>query len=204
MELYCSKKWCIPEHQIRDESHRWVSQNPISRYKGFSCDGVRLYSSYGYQKDDRGIPLKRTSDDVYNKVPEYRGNLSFTYEVGKTYHETGTITLCTTGFHACNHLLDCMSYYPLSEFVPRVYAKVSVWGILDEQDGKLAAEYLRIDKLLTKDQVVAACTGILHNPTCKCSTISETIIRQDPDTTTSYWESLLGLVTTRKFNSCIQ
>lgn len=39
----------------------------------------------------------------------------FQYEVGKSYHEDGNISLCNKGFHACLNLFDCFSYYPFGK-----------------------------------------------------------------------------------------
>ena len=35
----------------------------------------------------------------------------FQYEVGKTYEMTGSIGLCSRGFHFCETLADCFDYY---------------------------------------------------------------------------------------------
>ena len=35
----------------------------------------------------------------------------FQYEIGKEYEEK-TASLCNTGFHACEHPLDVLGYYP--------------------------------------------------------------------------------------------
>ena len=45
----------------------------------------------------------------FNKDLTCRG---FQYEEGKTYH-TERAKCCDTGFHACEHPLDCFSYYSL-------------------------------------------------------------------------------------------
>ena len=37
--------------------------------------------------------------------------LDFQYEVGKTYKHEGELELCGAGFHVCERLIDCFSYY---------------------------------------------------------------------------------------------
>ena len=74
----------------------------------------------------------------------------FYYEVGKEY-KSNKVDICSAGFHSCMCLTDCLSYYPLSASV--VYAEVEIWGKIEERDGKIASEYLKITKILTFKKV---------------------------------------------------
>jgi len=45
---------------------------------------------------------------VYNKDFQCR---NFQYEIGKEYLHSGEISVCHSGFHFCEKLIDCFSYY---------------------------------------------------------------------------------------------
>lgn len=81
---------------------------------------------------------------------------NFQYEEGKTY-KTEEVTICKTGFHACEYPLDCFNYY-----VPNksVYYEVELYGKIgtsNEQDSKVCATEIKIGaKLDIADLVKAA------------------------------------------------
>lgn len=70
----------------------------------------------------------------FNKDMTCRG---FQYKEGKEYEEE-TADVCNSGFHACEHPLDCFGYYSPNE---SVYHEVEQNGEFDrgEDDSKVAS-----------------------------------------------------------------
>ena len=75
----------------------------------------------------------------FNKDMTCRG---FQYEEGKEYEEE-TADVCHSGFHACEHPLDCLGYYSPSE---SVYHEVEQSGEFDrgEDDSKVASTKIKV------------------------------------------------------------
>ena len=78
----------------------------------------------------------------------------FQFEEGKTYEEP-VASLCHSGFHACEHPLNCFSYYPPSK---SVYHEVDLDGVSDErgEDTKVAAKKITVGPRLTIADMVKA------------------------------------------------
>lgn len=66
----------------------------------------------------------------------------FQYEEGKEYEEE-TADVCHSGFHACEHPLDCLGYYSPNE---SVYHEVEQSGEFDrgEDDSKVASTKIKV------------------------------------------------------------
>ena len=75
----------------------------------------------------------------FNKDMTCRG---FQYEEGKEYEEE-TADACHSGFHACEHPLDCLGYYSPNE---SVYHEVEQSGEFDrgEDDSKVASTKIKV------------------------------------------------------------
>jgi hypothetical protein len=75
----------------------------------------------------------------FNKDMTCRG---FQYEEGKEYEEE-TADVCNSGFHACEHPLDCLGYYSPNE---SVYHEVEQSGEFDrgEDDSKVASTKIKV------------------------------------------------------------
>ena len=76
---------------------------------------------------------------VFNKDWTCRG---FQYEVGKTYEMDGKIELCDRGFHFCERLIDCFSYY---DFDPQnKFAEVEALGAILSDGHKYCTNKIKI------------------------------------------------------------
>ena len=87
----------------------------------------------------------------FNKDMTCRG---FQYEEGKEYEEE-TADVCNSGFHACEHPLDCFGYYSPNE---SVYHEVEQSGEFDrgEDDSKVASTKIKIGARLDISGLVKA------------------------------------------------
>ena len=87
----------------------------------------------------------------FNKDMTCRG---FQYEEGKEYEEE-TADACHSGFHACEHPLDCLNYYSPNE---SVYHEVEHSGEFDrgEDDSKVASTKIKIGARLDISGLVKA------------------------------------------------
>ena len=76
----------------------------------------------------------------FNKDMTCRG---FRYEEGQEYEHDGDIELCKSGFHACEHPLDCFRYYAPNK---SVYHQVELHGDMEAHpDGsKIVASNIKI------------------------------------------------------------
>ena len=80
----------------------------------------------------------------------------FKYEEGKEY-KTGTAKVCESGFHACEHPLDCLGYYAPGD--GSVYHEVELGGKIDKcsnGDTKVAATKIKIGARLSIAGLVKA------------------------------------------------
>ena len=87
----------------------------------------------------------------FNKDMTCRG---FQYEEGKEY-TTDKAELCNSGFHACEHPLNCFDYYAPSE---SVYHEVELVEVSDgrESDTKVCAKKIKIGAALNIKGLIKA------------------------------------------------
>ena len=86
----------------------------------------------------------------------------FQYEIGKTYRHSKSIQMCSSGFHACQKLIDCFRYCSFCPTENRV-AEVLVWGDIqrDSCDTKVCASRIHIIRELSWQEVSNICnTGV--------------------------------------------
>jgi hypothetical protein len=78
----------------------------------------------------------------------------FQYEEGEEY-ETREAKVCSCGFHACEHPLDCFNYYSPSE---SIYHEVEQSGKISKEsnDSKIASTKIKIGARLSISGLVEA------------------------------------------------
>ena len=69
--------------------------------------------------------------------------MDFQYEEGKEYVHDGEVSVCNSGFHACERPLDCFNYYSPSE---SVYHEVEINGDVSKatDDSKVAGSKIKV------------------------------------------------------------
>ena len=89
----------------------------------------------------------------------------FQYEEDKEY-KTDKVKVCESGFHACEHPLDCFSYYQPST---SVYHEVEIEGEIDksDEDSKVASSNIKIGARLTIAGLVKAALDFTFSRTKK-------------------------------------
>jgi hypothetical protein len=65
----------------------------------------------------------------------------FQYEVGKTYKHEGNISVCNSGFHACENPFDVLNYY---SDIDGKYCEVEQSGNIQQREDKIASSEIRI------------------------------------------------------------
>jgi hypothetical protein len=117
--------------------------------------------------------MSPVADNISPAVVAYKGFnrqmqcLGYQFEVGETYTHKGEVTVCQSGFHACENPLDVFSYYPPGT---SVYAEVEASGEISRREGdtKLASRKLHVKAALIIGEIVsrAVAWAIAHgNPT---------------------------------------
>ena len=88
------------------------------------------------------------------------------YEVGGEYELDGTPVLCERGYHFCQRLDDCFTFYVRDARI----CEVEAWGtVVAGDDGKSVADHIRIVRELDRHEVLDLantgryCTGIRNS-----------------------------------------
>ena len=89
----------------------------------------------------------------------------FRYKEGKEYERKGDVTACESGFHACEHPLDCFGYYMPSS---SVFHEVTLSGKTDKggNDSKIAASHIRIGARL---DIASICKAAFQFVRSRCT-----------------------------------
>jgi hypothetical protein len=100
--------------------------------------------------------IETASEVTVMSIKGFDQNLScrgFKFEIGKTYTHTGKVEKCEAGFHACEHPLDVLRYYPPA--MSR-YAVVTQSGTMsrDDSDTKIASAKITIEAEIQLPQLI--------------------------------------------------
>ena len=87
----------------------------------------------------------------------------FQYKVGREYTHKGPVSVCNSGFHACENPIDCLRYYEPGK---SVYHEVELGGATDSDDTKIAASYIRIGARL---DIARLCKATFAYVRSKCT-----------------------------------
>jgi hypothetical protein len=100
--------------------------------------------------------LPSAAEETVIAVKGFDENLrcrEFQFEVGKTYEHAGKIEICASGFHACEHPLDVLRYYPSAT---SRFAVVTQSGSLARHtdDTKVASAKITIEAEIQLPQLI--------------------------------------------------
>ena len=86
---------------------------------------------------------------VFNPDWTCRG---FKYQVGKTYEEEASPSICGRGFHFCKNLADCFNYYNFDS--DNKVAEIEAFGDISEGDDKCCTNKIKIVREITWYEVL--------------------------------------------------
>ena len=79
------------------------------------------------------------------------------YEIGKSYHEDGSIECCFNGLHFCATIKDVFDYYPEED--GNRFFEIEARGEIKTEGNKYAASDLKIIKELSEVEINRATYG---------------------------------------------
>ena len=86
---------------------------------------------------------------VFNPDWTCRG---FKYQIGKTYEEEASPSICYRGFHFCKKLADCFNYYNFDS--DNKVAEIEALGDISEGDDKCCTNKIKIVREITWHEVL--------------------------------------------------
>jgi hypothetical protein len=92
-----------------------------------------------------------------NEIIAYKGFnsdltcLDFQYEVGQNYHHDGEVSLCGSGFHACEHPLHVLKYYDARQ---SRFCEVRLAGKVERGEDKLCSASIEIQAEISLGQLI--------------------------------------------------
>ena len=98
----------------------------------------------------------------------------FQYQIGKQYHCTGEIEVCSNGFHACKNPLDVFYYYPPTN--NNRYAETEQAGKLSQHnnDSKIASEKILVKAEINLSAMISAAVKFIFEKTKSSKTTNAT------------------------------
>jgi hypothetical protein len=110
----------------------------------------------------------------------------FQYQIGKQYHCTGEIEVCSNGFHACKNPLDVFYYYPPTN--NNRYAETEQAGKLSQHnnDSKIASEKILVKAEINLSAMISAAVKFIFEKTKSSKTTNATTGEGANSATTGY------------------
>ena len=107
------------------------------------------------------------------------------FEVGKTYTHDGPVVVCKSGYHACEHPLDVLRYYPPAS---SRYAIVAQSGALarHQDDSKIASGIITIQAELRLHDLIQAAVAYTFSRAKKVNGASTKAARKAVSATGDY------------------
>ena len=78
---------------------------------------------------------------------------NFQYEVGKEYEYQGRISICESGFHACEKLEDCFTYYDCVQWNKIAEVELSGEIYSHDEDSKKCASKIKIVREIAFNEI---------------------------------------------------
>lgn len=88
----------------------------------------------------------------------------YQYTVGQVHTmDASCVRICLSGFHFCRFPLDVLQYYDYNRDSTIIYGRVVASGTIINDQFKSVSSELKITNILTYDQLLDACTGVLFS-----------------------------------------
>ena len=112
------------------------------------------YNTPSFQKEMVMADKKETTITAYKGFDSDWKCRNFHYEIGKTYTHDGDVSLCKSGFHACEYPMDVFAYYPPTGQI----AAVELGGVTDEksEDSKRVGRSITIRAAIDIPSLISA------------------------------------------------
>ena len=113
----------------------------------------------------RPVKIKATTMKGYKAFDENLKCMDFQYEIGKEYEIEGELRLCQNGFHFCENIADCYTFYPAKEYT-RICEVEASGEIITNDMKKFCASKIKILSEITDERkrcnIYDSSTGYLN------------------------------------------
>jgi hypothetical protein len=109
-----------------------------------------------------------------NKLQCTPNGKAFQYEVGKTYTHNGPVSLCSKGFHFCEHPLDTWSYYKPMDGNRYAVVDANSVSVETKDDTKRVAQSLTIKAEVKMPALLKAAVEFVFSKVKSSPTVSAT------------------------------